>query len=115
MRASRGPKATKSVRLPQNSPATKAPVAAQVKRTGAYKQSVGDEEEMERPKKRAKKTHDARPSVATPIAVQADAEMTDDDGAAGSQDGYDAKEVEAANGLLELASGVQKSARRLRS
>lgn len=77
MRASRRSKATKSVRLPQNSPTTKTPVAAQVKRTGAYKQSVGDEEEMERPKERAKKTHDARPSVATPIAVQADTEMTD--------------------------------------
>jgi hypothetical protein len=69
---------------------------------------VGDEEEMERPKKRAKKTHRSTPSVATPVAVQVDAEMTDDDSAAGSQKGYDAGEVEAANALLELASGGPK-------
>lgn len=105
MRASRGPKPSKSVRLTQNNPVTKAPIVAQAKRTGANKQSVGDEEGMERPKKRAKKTHGSTPSVATPVTVQVDAEMTDDDSAAGSQKGYDAGEVEAANALLELASG----------
>ena len=66
---------------------------------------MGDEEEMERPKKRAKKTHGSTPSVATPVTMQVDAEITDDDSAAGSQKGYDAGEVEAANALLELASG----------
>lgn len=104
MSASRGPKASWSVKLPQNSPATKAPVA-QAKRAGAVKQSKGDEDEMEPPEKRAKKTHDARLSVATPVAVQDEAEMTDDDSAASSQVGYDAGEVETANALLELASG----------
>jgi len=34
-----------------------------------------------------------------------DAEVTDDGSAAGSQDGHDADEVEAANALLEMAAG----------
>lgn len=103
MRSSRGAKAAASVRIPKDSPVTKAPVA-QAKRTKAVKQGVRDEEQTERPKKRAKKTHGSTPSVTTPLAIQVDAEMTED-GSAGSQDGYDAKEVEAANALLELADG----------
>ena len=103
MRSSRGAKAAASVRIPKDSNVTKAPVA-QAKRTKAVKQGVRDEEQTERPKKRAKKTHGSTPSVTTPLAVQVDAEMTED-GSAGSQDGYDAKEVEAANALLELADG----------
>jgi PAS domain-containing protein len=43
--------------------------------------------------------------IATPAAVQVDAEMTDCNSAAGSQFGYDADEVEAANTLLEIAGG----------
>ena len=103
MRSSRGAKAATSVRFPKHSPVTKAPVA-QAKRLKAVKQGAKDEEQTKRPKKRAKKTHDSTSSVATPLAVQVDAEMTGDD-SAGSQDGYDAKEVEAANALLELADG----------
>ena len=102
LRSPRGPNVSKYMGF--NGLVTKAPVIAQAKRTGAVKQSVRDEE-MERPKKRAKKTHDAKPSVATPAVVQVDTEMTDDDSTSGSQDGYDAGEVEAANALLELASG----------
>lgn len=102
MRSSRGLKAATSVRFPKHSPVTKAPVA-QVKKTNAVKPGVRDEQ-MERPKKRAKKTHGSTPSVATPLTVQVDAEMTED-GSAGSQDGHDANEVEAANALLELADG----------
>ena len=37
--------------------------------------------------------------------MQVDAEVTDDGSAAGSQDGYDADEVGAANTLLEMATG----------
>ena len=66
---------------------------------------MGDEEDMERPKKRAKKTHETSAPVAASSVVQENAETTDDDSAASSQIGYDAGEVETANALLELASG----------
>lgn len=103
MRSPRGSKASKSVRF--DSPATKAPVVAQTKRMDAVQQSVGNDEEMEPPKKRPKKTHGSTPSVAIPVAVRVGADMTDDDSAAGSQDGYDVDEVDAANALLEMAAG----------
>jgi len=107
MRSPRGAKASKSARFGKDSLATKASVVAQggAKRKDAVKQSVGDEEEMEPSKKRAKKTHGTKPSVATSVAVEVDAEVTDDGSAAGSQDGHDADEVEAANALLEMAAG----------
>ena len=107
LRSPRGAKASKSARFGKDSLATKPSVVAQggAKRKGAVKQSVGGEEEMEPPRKRAKKTHDTKPSVATSVAVEVDAEVTDDGSAAGSQDGHDADEVEAANALLEMAAG----------
>jgi hypothetical protein len=70
-------------------------------------QSAGSRKSVEPPKKRSKRTHDTgarlTSPVATPAAVDADAEMTDDDSAAGSQDIHGPDAVEAANILLEMA------------
>lgn len=106
-RPPKGPKAFKSVGLAGVShPAAEGPVVSKggVKLKGAVKHSAGDEGRMEPPKKRAKKTHDTKPPVAKPVAAQVDAEITEDDNAAG-QDGYEAGKVEAASTLLELADG----------
>lgn len=89
--------------------AAKRPVVAKsgAKVAGPVKHGVGDEGEAEPPKKRAK-THDTKTPVAKPVPVQVDAEMTEDDIAAGSQGGHEACDVEAASGLLELADGGPK-------
>jgi hypothetical protein len=106
MRVTKGSKTLKAAKKAKNSAVTWRRGAAKggAKRPGAFKQGGEDEEEIEPPKKRAKKTHDSMTPVATPVAVQVDAEVTDDD-SAGRQDGHGANEVEAANTLLELAEG----------
>jgi hypothetical protein len=100
-------KTLKAVKSSKSSAVTGTNVVAKdgAKRTGAVKQSVGDEGEMEPPRKRAKKTHDSLTPVVPPFAAEVDAEMKDHDSAAGSQDGYNADEVGIANTLLEMAAG----------
>jgi hypothetical protein len=107
MRVPKGSKTLKAVRKSKHSAVTGTLVVAKegAKMTDVLKQSVGDEGEMEPPRKRAKKTHDSVTPVATPVAVEVDAGMTDDDSAVSRQDGYGADEVEGANTLLEIAAG----------
>ncbi|KAM0700864.1 hypothetical protein Q7P35_012586 [Cladosporium inversicolor] len=104
LRPPKGPKALETVGFAGHSHAAKGPVVAKngAKKMGAVKHSAGDEGEMGPPKKRAKKTNSA--TVAKPVAMQVDAEMTEDDSAAG-QDSHDSGEVKAGNALLKLADG----------
>jgi hypothetical protein len=107
MRVTTGSKTLKAAKKAKNSAVTWRRGAAKdgAKRPGAFKQGGEDEEEIEPPKKRAKKTRDSMTPIATPVAAQVDAEMTDDDGAAGGQDGHDTDEIGVANTLLEMAAG----------
>jgi hypothetical protein len=99
------------MRSPRGVKAIKTPVTVQDDDEVADvdEQSAGSRKSVEPPKKRSKGTHDTRARltspVATPAAVDADAEMTDNDSAAGSQDGHGPDAVEAANILLEMAGG----------